>query len=197
MNNTVVIQWVNHAETAYNLFTSGQADIVGDLPTNYLALIPRQVAAGQAAMYENPTLTANFFAFNLDINVTAMKSEFGPQCNIPSNYFANLDVRKAFAYAFDYTNFIDEILGNRKYGIDFGHSYAGAIVPGLPYYVPPSELENVPTYDLTKAKQLLQQSDQYDTPINIPLVVRSGATEPWVSQRRRCGLLPLTRLIQT
>ena len=176
VNSTVVIQWVNDPETAYKLFTSGQADIVGDLPTNYLALIPKQVAAGQAAMYENPTLSANFFAFNLDINVTAMKSEFGLQYNIPSDYFANLDVRDAFAYAFNYTNFIDEILGNRKYGIDFGHSYAGAIVPGLPYYVPPSELENVPTYDLTRAKQLLQQSGQYGTPINIPIIIRSGET---------------------
>jgi peptide/nickel transport system substrate-binding protein len=89
---------------------------------------------------------------------------------------ADIRVRQAIAYAFDYTNFIDEILGNRKYGIDFGHSYAGAIVPGLPYYVPPSELENIPTYDLTKAKQLLRQSGQYDTPINIPIIIRSGET---------------------
>jgi ABC-type transport system substrate-binding protein len=187
VNNTVVIQWVKDPETAYNLFTSGQADIVRALPTNYLALIPQEVANGQAAMYQIPALNAFFSIFNIDINVTALKADFGSQYHVPSDYFANLDVREAFAYAFNYTNFIDEILGNKRYGIDFGSSYAGVIIPGLPDYVPPNQLQNVPTYDLTKAKQLLQQSGEYDTSINIPAVVTSGdttdfaATQVWAA----------------
>ncbi|MGA8904360.1 MAG: ABC transporter substrate-binding protein, partial [Candidatus Bathyarchaeia archaeon] len=176
VNNTVVIQWVKDPETAYNLFTSGQADIVTWLPTSYLALIPKQVANGKAAMYQTPSLTANTFSFNLDVNVAAMKADFGPQYHVPSDYFANLDVREAFAYAFNYTNYIDEILGNVKYGIDFGSNYAGVIIPGLPYYVPPSQLQNVPAYELAKAKQLLQQSRQYGTSINIPIVIYAGET---------------------
>jgi ABC-type transport system substrate-binding protein len=176
VNNTVVIQWVKDPETAYDLFTSGQADIVTWLPTDYLALIPKQVANGKAAMYQVPSLTANTFFFNLDTNVAAMKTDFGPQYHIPSDYFANLEVREAFAYAFNYPKYIDEILGNKKYGIDFGSNYAGAIIPGLPYYVPPSQLQNVPTYDLAKAKQLLQQSGQYDTSINIPISIYAGET---------------------
>jgi peptide/nickel transport system substrate-binding protein len=176
VNNTVVIQWVKDPETAYNLFTSGQADIVTLLPTDYLALIPKQVANGKAAMYQTPSLTCDFFGFNVDINVTVMKAVFGSQYNIPSDYFANLDVREAFAYAFNYTNYIDEIVGNRKYGIHFADGYVGAIIPGLPYYVPPSQMQNIPTYDLAKAKQLLQQSGQYGTPIDIPIKVRPGDT---------------------
>jgi len=176
VNNTVVIQWVNDPETAYNLFTSGQADIVSGLPTDYLALIPKQIANGKAAMYQTPPLNCNAFDFNLDINVTNMKTVFGPQYHVPPDYFANLDVREAFAYAFNYTNYVDEILGNRKYGIDFGSSYAGVIVPGLPDYVPPSQLQNVPTYDLAKAKQLLQQSGEYGTSINIPVGNWAGDT---------------------
>jgi ABC-type transport system substrate-binding protein len=50
------------------------------------------------------------------------------------------------------------------------------IIPGLPYYVPPSQLQNVPTYDLAKAKQLLQQSGQYGTSISIPIVIYAGET---------------------
>jgi peptide/nickel transport system substrate-binding protein len=176
VNNTVVIQWVKDPETAFNLFTSGQADIVTYLPTNYLALIPEQVASGKSAMYQTPSLTANYFSFNLDINLAAMKTNFGPQYHIPSDYFANLAVREAFAYAFNYTRCIDEILGNKKYGIDFGSTYAGVIIPGLPYYVPPSQLQNVPTYDLAKAKQLLQQSGQYETSVDIPIVIYTGET---------------------
>jgi ABC-type transport system substrate-binding protein len=176
VNNTVVIQWVKDPETAYNLFTSGQADIVTSLPTDYLALIPKQVANGKAAMYQLASLIAHFFTFNVDINETAMKADFGPQYHIPSDYFANLDVREAFAYAFNYTNFLNEIVGNVKYGINFGSSYAGVIIPGLPDYVPPSQLQNVPTYDLAKAKQLLQQSGEYDTSINIPISIINGVT---------------------
>jgi ABC-type transport system substrate-binding protein len=181
VNNTVVIQWVKDPETAYNLFTSGQADIVTWLPTDYLALIPKQVANGKAAIYQTPSLFCWFFTFTVDVNEAAMKADFGTQYHVPSDYFANLDVREAFAYAFNYTNYINEILGNVKYGIDFGSSYAGMIIPGLPDYVPPSQLQNVPTYDLAKAKQLLQQSGQYNTPINIPIILYNGDTNDFAA----------------
>jgi len=174
VNNTVVIQWVKDAETAYDLFTSGQADIATYLPSDDLALILKQVANGKAAMYQIPSLTEWVFTFTVDINETALKADFGSQYHVRSDYFDNLDVREAFAYAFNYTNYINEIVGNVKYGINFGSNYAGALIPGLPDYVPPSQLQNVPTYDLAKAKQLLQQSGQYNTPINIPISIYNG-----------------------
>jgi len=177
VNNTVVIQYVRDPETAYELFTSGQADIIGAMPDSYIALIPKLVAEGEASMYEAPALSSWFEVFNLDINVTDMKADFGPQYQLPSDYFANLDVREAFAYAFNYTNEIDEILGNQKYDIDFGSSYAGMIIPGLPDYVSASELQNVPTFDLIKAKQLLQQSGEYGVSVNIPITYITGGTD--------------------
>jgi ABC-type transport system substrate-binding protein len=176
VNNTVVIQWVKDPETAYNLFTSGQADIVEWLQmagSSYLPLVPKLVADGKASMYQAPTLDDQLIGFNLNVNVTNMKADFGPQYHVPSDYFANLDAREAFAYAFNYTYFLDEIMGN-KYGIAFGSAYAGVIIPGMPYYVPPDQLQNVPTYNLTKAKQLLQQSGEYDTSINIPVMFRTS-----------------------
>jgi ABC-type transport system substrate-binding protein len=180
VNNTVVIQYVGDSETAYDLFTSGQADILGASgsiqTSSYVTLMPKLVAEGEAAMYEAPYLNNFFNEFNLDINITDMKTDFGPQYHIPSDYFTNLDVREAFAYAFNYTNYIDEILGDKKYGIDFGSSYAGMIIPGLPYYIPASELQNVPTCDLLKAKQLLQESREYGVSVNIPIAIQTGVT---------------------
>jgi ABC-type transport system substrate-binding protein len=180
VNNTVVIQWVKDPETAYNLFTSGQVDMLAGasppLPTNYFPLLKQQVASGQAALYQFPTLSSFFFIFNVNTNTTLMKTDFGSQYNMPSDYFANLDIRQAFAYAFNYTNYIDQIEGNAKYGIDFGSNYAGLIIQGLPYHVPESELQNVPTYDLTQATQLLHQSGLFDTAVNIPIAVTSGDT---------------------
>jgi ABC-type transport system substrate-binding protein len=172
----ISISWVKDAETAYLLYTSGSADIVTALPTTYMPLIKSMVAAGTSSLYAFPTLACAFFVFNENIAENLMHSTFGSGYSVPSNYFANLDVREAFCYAFNYTNYIDEILGNNVYGENFGTTYAGAIINGLPYYVPESQLANVPNYDLTYATQLMQQSGQYNTKVSIPIIVGTSDT---------------------
>ena len=169
VHNTVVIQWVKDADTAYNLFRSGQADIARGLCCDNRT--EQEVANGQAAVYQFPTLWDESFSFNLAVNETLMKTDFGSQYHIPSDYFANLNVRKAFAYAFNYTWYNEP-----SYGISLGSGYAGAIIPGVQYHVPESELQNVPTYNLTYAKQLLEESGEYGVSINIPEPVLVGDT---------------------
>ena len=176
VTNKISIQWVKDAETAYLLYTSGSADIVTALPTTYMPLIKGQVGAGTSSLYAFPTLACAFFVFNENIAENLMHSAFGSSYSVPADYFANELVREAFCYAFDYTNYIDEILGNNVYGENFGTAYAGAIINGLPYYVPESQLQNVPTYDLTQATSLMQQSGQYSTKVSIPFIVGSGDT---------------------
>jgi ABC-type oligopeptide transport system substrate-binding subunit len=105
-----------------------------------------------------------------------MKSTFGSNFNVPQNYFANTDVREAFCDAFNYTNYIDQIVGNDVYGENFASSYCGAIIPGLPYYVPPSQLSGVPAYDLATATSLMQQSGEGNVAVNVPIIVTAGDT---------------------
>jgi len=174
-NDTVVINWVKDPQTAYELFASGKADIVTLLPTNYFPSLKQLEAQGQAEIYQFPTLSEFFFVFNINVSQSGLKT-LGSQYHIPSDYFANLYVREAFAYAFNYTNYINNIVGNEKYGFDFASPYAGVIIPGLPYYVPPSELQNVPTFNLTYAKELMIKSGMYNVSINIPIIVPSGDT---------------------
>jgi ABC-type oligopeptide transport system substrate-binding subunit len=110
---------------------------------------------------------------------------------IPQYYFANLDVRRAFAYAFNYTNYIDNLLGNSRYGADFGFHYTGILPLGMPGYMNLTQLQQagavIPVYNLTIAKQYLEESGEYNTSINIPIVVDSGypvefaAVEYWAS----------------
>jgi ABC-type transport system substrate-binding protein len=176
VTDKISIQWVKDAETAYLLYTSGSADIVTALPTTYMPLIKSMVAAGTSSLYAFPTLACAFFVFNENIAETLMHSTFGSGYSVPSNYFANTLVREAFCNAFNYTNYIDEILGNSVYGENFGTAYAGAIINGLPYYVPSSQLQNVPSYNLTYATQLMKQSGQYDTKVSMPFIVGSGDT---------------------
>jgi ABC-type transport system substrate-binding protein len=176
VTDKVSISWVKDPETAYLLYTSGSADIVTALPTTYMPLIKAQVAAGTSSLYAFPTLACAFFVFNENIAENLMHSAFGSSYSVPANYFANTDVREAFCYAFNYTNYIDEILGNNVYGENFGTAYAGAIINGLPYYVPSSQLANVPNLDLTYATQLMQQSGQYSTKVSIPIIVGTSDT---------------------
>ncbi|HLI46615.1 MAG TPA: ABC transporter substrate-binding protein [Geobacterales bacterium] len=173
VNNKVVISWVKDAQTAYNLFVSGQADIVTGLPSQYFPSLRAYVQQGQVAIYKFSTLTQYFMTFNLQINTTLLKN-INPQYDIPSDYFANPKVREAFAYAFDYQTYIDNIVGNKKYGYDFGNLYAGAIISTLPFYVPPEQLQHIPTFNKTRAEQLLREAGVYDLHVRFPIMVPQG-----------------------
>jgi len=172
VNNTVVIQWVKDPETALLMFQSGQADIVTGLPTYDFPTIKSMEAQGQASIYFFPTLSIFFWNFNLDIYENG--TYYGSQYHIPEYYFTNLYIRKVFAYAWNYTNYIENILGNAKYGGDFGFNYCGIIPKGMIYYVPPDQLQGCPVFNLTYAKQLLIQSGMYNVSVNFPVIVPSG-----------------------
>jgi ABC-type transport system substrate-binding protein len=120
-----------------------------------------------------------------------MLLSLGSGYHIPEYYFANLDVRRAWAYTFNYTNYINNLLGNSIYGADFGFHYTGIIPLGMSGYLNATQLQqagaNVPIYDLTMAKQYLEESGLYNTSINIPILVYAGdptdyaAAEDWGS----------------
>ncbi|ESQ24272.1 MAG: Bacterial extracellular solute-binding protein, family 5 Middle [uncultured Acidilobus sp. JCHS] len=172
-NTTVIIYWVKDPQTAYEMFASGQADIVTGLPSSYVPLLQQLEAKGQASLYEFPALAELFFAFNINVSQSALHS-INPAYSIPSWYFANPLVREAFAYAFNYTQYINNILGNAKYHFNFGSPYCGALIQGLDYYIPPSELTGCPTFNLTYARQLMEESGFYNISVYFPIVIASG-----------------------
>lgn len=168
-NDTIVVQWVKDPETSLRLFRSGQADFTNHPAPASFPLIKQLAANGQAKIYQLPTAGAAAIWYgNLYFNETDMKLSFGSQYHVPFDYLLNLHVRKAWAYAFNYNYFLDEILGNKKYGIEFGFGYAGGDLQGVPYSVPEIEFQNVPLYNLTYAKQLMQESGEYNTSVDIP-----------------------------
>jgi len=172
----VIIDYLKDAETAILMMQSGEADIVEGLPTYDYNLASTLQSQGKLDIITFPTLVPYFFAFNWNINVTLMKSVFGSQFNVPSDYFANLNVRKAFAYSFNYTNYIDYIIGNKIYHANFSSPYAGLLIQGIPDYIPLNKLQNVPYYNLTLARQFMMNSGFYNVSVNIPVIVWSGDT---------------------
>ncbi|MEM3193169.1 MAG: hypothetical protein QW292_14010 [Candidatus Parvarchaeota archaeon] len=71
------------------------------------------------------------FEYNFWVNVTGAQS-FDKSSNIPSTFFANWDVRKAFSYAFNYTYQID--VANSNSGVTFASNLSGVVPMGMPEY---------------------------------------------------------------
>ncbi len=173
-NYTVVVEYVKEASTAILLFNDGSADLLSALPTSSLPSVQTDVASGTANIYTFSTMTTYFYPFNFDINTTMLAS-MGTY-TIPSHYFANIYVRKAYADAFNYSEFINSILGNSKYHLTLGTSYVGLLPPGMLGYKPFSSWMNVPQYNLTQAKKYLYLSGNESTVVNFPVFVQAGDT---------------------
>jgi len=95
-------------------------------------------------VYESvPTLVnqALFFQFDIDPNSTLIGSGQLDGDGIPIDFFSNIDVRKGFAYAFDWDTYIDQALTG------YGKQMSSPIVEGIPYYRP-----DWPSYELDLAK---------------------------------------------
>ncbi|MDD1770841.1 MAG: ABC transporter substrate-binding protein [Methanomassiliicoccales archaeon] len=120
------------------------------------AIIPRtiqeslypDVTSGNVVMTNSSSLNVNFMGLNQDINTTGLNPTLN---DIPSNFFADVKVRQAFNYAFDFNTFNNQTLKGTAIQPN------GPIPKGLFGYVAPPE---VPVYEfnLTKAANLLRST---------------------------------------
>ncbi|MGC8497846.1 MAG: ABC transporter substrate-binding protein, partial [Thermoplasmata archaeon] len=176
-NDTVYIQWEKDPSTALLIAESGQTDIVEGLPNYDYSILSHLAAEGKINITTFPSLSVYFYAFNFDVNTTILSS-LSSSYSLPQYYFTNIDVRRAFAYAFNYTNYVNNLLGNDRYGADFGFHYTGIIPLGMAGYMNSTQLNNagatVPTYNIAIAKQYMEESGLYNTSINIPIMVWAG-----------------------
>ena len=189
-NTTIYLEYEKDAATALLVAENGQADIVENLPSFDYPILAKLQSEGKIDITSFPTLTVYYFEFNFNINTTLL-STLGAGYSVPQYYFTNLDVRRAFAYAFNYTNYINNLVGNAIYGANFGFIYTGGLPKGMLGAMNATELKQagavVPVYNLTIAKQYMEESGLYNTSINIPIVVFPGdpvdyaAVEAWAA----------------
>jgi len=188
--SVVVIDWVKTPDTALLMLQDGQADIVGGyigLPPSDFPAVQKLQSQGIVNIYSFPTLADYWYGFNIKIDKDLEATQLGSQFNEPSNYFADLPTRFTWINSFDYQGYLDNILGNKKYGATFGTPYKGTIPPGIPYYVPPDQLGGLPTMNLAAAKGNFSLSAWHDMKITIPIALLVGdsvtlaASEEWAS----------------
>jgi len=186
-NTTVVVNWVKTADTAVLMLQDGEADSAVGLPPSDFPAVQKLQSQGLLNIYNFPTFTLNFFTFNIKINKDLESTQFGTGYSEPTNYFADLPTRLAWVNAFDYAGYLNNILGNSKYGTTFGTSYQGIIPEGMIYGLPPNQLGGLPAQNLAAAKGNYSISAWANQKITIPIIVPSSdpvelaAAEEWAA----------------
>ena len=166
---TVVVKGVNEFGTRKLMLQAGDADaIFADRPL----LSQVQNLPGVQIIDNLPTVEMNpivFFTFQLNTAGNAFVGSGRLDGNgIPADFFADKDVRKGFAYAFDYKGFISDVWRGK------GSQAHGAIPKSLPGYNP-----NQPTYQYDKKKaeehfRKAQGGKLWDTGFHFTIAFNSG-----------------------
>jgi peptide/nickel transport system substrate-binding protein len=163
----VVTQIVDEWGTRKTMLALGDVDCAV-VPTEQIQEVEEMPGI---STYENlPTLLnqALFFQFDIDPNSALIGSGQLDGNGIPVDFFSDIDVRKGFAYAFDWDTYIDEAL------VGYGKQISSPIVEGIPYYNP-----DWPSYelDLAKAEEHLKTAwdgELWENGFEMTLVHASG-----------------------
>jgi ABC-type transport system substrate-binding protein len=174
VSTTVVVNWVKTPDTALLMLQDGQVDSASSLPPSDFPVVQKLQSQGLVNIYNFPTFTLYSYAFNIQIDKQLETSQFGTGFNEPSNYFADLPTRLAWINAFDYAGYLNNILGNAKYGTTFGSEFQGAIPAGMIYSLPPDQLGGLPTQNLAAARGNFSISAWAQQKITIPIIVLAG-----------------------
>jgi len=144
----------NDVQTRVLMLKAGDADRI-DLPFNHkddIRAVPgtQQFFPG-ITEYTGPTFIVQFIGFNQLINITGRDPNTD---DVPPDFFADVNVRKAFVHLWRYQDFINNVV----YG--YGEQLCGPVPKGMFGYDP-----TVPCYntDLAKARQFLQAADDVRT----------------------------------
>ena len=154
------------------MFQAGDADIV-TVPRQNLPQV--EGLSGVVVHHMLPTLSMNPVAFFV-APVVLEGNEFigeGPWdgYGIPADFFADINVRKAFCMAFDYDAFIEEVL------LGEGYKTHGPIPKAFEwaYYQPEEEL--LWEYDLAKATELMKKArngEIWEKGFNLTILYNEG-----------------------
>jgi len=145
----VVLQYVGDPATRELSLEAGQADIAG-IPSSHFDVAKRLQGLGLIKIQFNPTLNMFWWNFNLEIYQSAVGSSANPYGNqVPPDFFVDLNMRKAFAYAFNYQQYLDQIVGNKKFGATFGTPFNGIIPSGMVGY---EDLSALNVFDMVQAR---------------------------------------------
>ncbi|MEM3459285.1 MAG: ABC transporter substrate-binding protein [Candidatus Bathyarchaeia archaeon] len=150
----VTVRGISDWATRRDLFLSGELDSV-DVPRTSWSEVLGQ--PGVRCVYPLPELVceAMFFTFNISTSSEYLGVPGGlppgtfSENGIPPDFFNDINVRRGFAYSFNYTKLINDVL------LGDSRQPATPIIPGLLYHNPAQEKY---TFNLTKAAEYFQEA---------------------------------------
>ena len=143
-----VIKTVDEWSTRKLMFLQGDADIVY-VPRQYVKELEDAEGIRYVANLPVMAIDALFFTFEVDPNSPYIGSGKLDGKGIPPDFFKDINVRKAFAYAFDWDKYIEQVwMGEAEH-------IPGPIPRGLPFFNP-----DQPKYEfnLTKAEEYFKKA---------------------------------------
>src|SRR6266480_1522480 len=122
----VFLQYVESPSTRELSLESGQADITTYNPSNRFDVMRRMQTDGLVHIPFVPPLNLFWWNFNMEIAPSADNT-------VPRDFFADLNMRKAFFYAYDFQNYLDNIVENKHFNAKFADSFNGIIAEMNPH----------------------------------------------------------------
>lgn len=150
----VTVRGISDWATRRDLFLSGELDSV-DVPRTSWSEVLGQ--PGVRCVYPLPQLVCEAMLFTFNISTSSeylgvpggLSSGTFNESGIPPDFFNDINVRKGFAYSFNYTRLINDVL------LGDARQPATPIIPGLLYHNPAQEKY---TFNLTKAAEYFQEA---------------------------------------
>ncbi|WP_010917590.1 ABC transporter substrate-binding protein [Thermoplasma volcanium] len=156
----VVLEYIGETSTRYLQLKSGYAQ-TGGIPTSDWSLVEGLNASHIDYYLSKPSLSIFWYNFNANVNTT-MLSTLDKSANMPSALFSVLQIRKAFAYAYNESEYLNKDEGNAIYNVTFAVPYAGMLDVGMLGYQSINELNattngQVPYFNLNLAKMYWEE----------------------------------------
>ncbi len=156
----VVIEYIGETSTRYLQMKSGYAQ-AGGIPSSDFDLVQSLNATHMDYYTFFPTLSIYWYNFNANINTTILNTEY-KGANVPQTLFTVLQIRQAFAYAYNESEYLGEDIGNSIYNVTFASSYVGMLPLGMDGYQSEAVINEsthgaVPYFDLGKAAALFSE----------------------------------------
>ncbi|MGC8609302.1 MAG: ABC transporter substrate-binding protein, partial [Thermoplasmata archaeon] len=173
----VVIEYIGETSTRDLQLKSGYAQM-GGIPSSDFDLV--QALNTSRIDYNTffPTLSIYWYNFNANINTTILNTEYKGS-NVPQTLFTVLQIRQAFAYAYNESEYLNYDIGNILYHKTFASSYVGMLPLGMYGYQNESVINAstngaVPYFDMAKATTLFEKG--VDAFNNASTAAKSGIT---------------------
>jgi hypothetical protein len=129
----VEVTWETSIAEGEQALAAGVADTAG-VPSTDFPLLLQLIQQGKAQALSFPSLSINFYPFNLNFQLSGAQHYTTNPINVPTDWFSYLGMREFFATSYPYQTQISTILTSN--GISTAFNYGGAIPQFMANYYP-------------------------------------------------------------